>query len=124
MGAQCLHNPAFQLLAVVHILIWVFVMFAFLSEKTARINLTLVIPAIYLVHLLPFHAIEEAKKSMCGGEEESTEAVDRVSSTLIMPKLFTDLQKQSKEHCTASPISPQGMLVFGCLSSAHRLLRK
>ena len=51
----------FIILVLVHVLIWVFILFAFLKKETAKINIKYVIPFIYIIHIFPFHFINKAK---------------------------------------------------------------
>jgi hypothetical protein len=44
-------NPIFIFLWIFHILIWAFVLLAFLNEKTAYYNLYFVVPFIYIIHI-------------------------------------------------------------------------
>ena len=115
---NCLKNVLFVVLCVVHIVVWTFVLLAFLSRKTAAINLFVLIPAIYVLHLLPFHVLAKSKEMLC---ENAQESADTFSAFLILPKLFEDFSRFCEAQCTFNPISPQGMLVFGCITSAYRL---
>jgi hypothetical protein len=52
----------FQLLCLVHIFIWLFVIFGgFISSKICRLNLYIFIPLIYVLHMLPFHILVKYK---------------------------------------------------------------
>ena len=50
--------------------------------------------------------------------EEDQEKIDK---KLIIPYYFLKLQKYLDKKCTFNPISPQGMLLFGMISSSYRL---
>ena len=55
-------NPIFIFLWIVHILIWMFVLLAFINKTTAYYNIYYVIPIIYIIHIFPFHILENLKK--------------------------------------------------------------
>jgi hypothetical protein len=110
----------FESICLIHIFIWVFVLLAFFSVKTAKINLYFIIPAIYLIHILPFHILTESKKSL--DPEHWEENMDNFLEDLVIPKKFVDLQNKLEKQCFASPISPQGMLLFGAISCSYKLL--
>ena len=57
-------NIYFTILGLIHILIWTFVLFAFLNKTLAKINIYFVIPSIYIIHLLPFHILESLKSKI------------------------------------------------------------
>lgn len=109
-------NIYFIILAVIHILIWGFVLLAFLNKNLAKINIYFVIPFIYLVHIFPFHFLEKLKDKIYNKKEKEKHS-NKIFEFLIIPKCFVDLQKYLDDFCTFSPISPQGMLIFGLLSS-------
>ena len=95
-------------------------MLAFINKHTAIFNLTILIPFIYILHILPFHILTTSKKSLY--PDTSTEKVNTISKCLIIPNLFISLQNILDKFCFMSPISPQGMLIFGALTSSYRLL--
>ena len=106
------------IVSVVHIGIWAFVLLAFLNERAARFNVTVLIPLIYVAHMLPFHTLTEVKRQACKGWESVD---DYIVDLLVVPRLFKDAQSYARTNCFESPISPQGMLLFGALSSTWRL---
>ena len=53
----------FNLIAIIHLLIWVFVLFGFVNINTAWVNLFIIIPVIYILHILPFHIIQKTKET-------------------------------------------------------------
>lgn len=110
---------AFGALTVTHILIWGFVMLAWLHPRAAAINLTVVIPLIYAVHMLPFHILTSAKQRMrpeTWGQD--SKAIERA---LIVPVVFDHI-RGFFEHSYANPLSSQGMLLLGAITSAWRAL--
>jgi len=109
----------FNFICLIHVLIWVFVLLAFLNKNFAAINLYYFIPFIYILHILPFHIIELTKKKM--DPETWEEKVSGFNNMLFIPSKFVSLNQYLEKHCYCSPISPQGMLIFGAISSAWSL---
>ncbi len=116
-----LGSVIFNLTGIIHIFVWVFVLFAFTNKKLAYFNIYYIIPMIYLLHILPFHILMEIKKKSNPKHwEEDTEYIYNI---LILPDIFVKTQKYLDKHCTYNPISPQGMLIFGLLSSIYVLYK-
>ena len=116
-------NFLFIILCIIHILIWAFVLLAFLNPKTAYYNVYYVIPIIYIVHILPFHIIVSLKKKIYTDDNEEIEKESTVNKFLIIPYLFTNIQKFFKKYSFYSPLSPQGMLIFGLITSIYKLTK-
>ena len=113
-------NPIFIFLWIFHILIWAFVLLAFLNEKTAYYNLYFVVPFIYIIHILPLHILEKLKEQIYTDESERKDNQDTISKILVIPYLFQQLNNFfSKSFC--NPLSPQGMLIFGMITCAYKL---
>ena len=109
----------FNLICIVHLFIWTFVLLAFVNEKTAHFNLFYLVPLIYVLHILPFHILIRMKENL---EPDTWKDKDnQIKSNLILPELFDQLQKYLEKNCFMSPLSAQGMLLFGAISSAWRL---
>lgn len=106
-------------MALIHVLIWVFVLLAFLKKETATINIKYVIPFIYIIHIFPFHFITTAKKNIYPNDCKNKN--NKILKILVIPYLFVKLQEKLEEFSFASPISPQGMLIFGLLTSILKL---
>ena len=113
----------FILLAIIHYLGWFFVLFSFLNIKTAYINFFIVIPIIYILHIFPFHIIIEAKKQVIPDKIERETELDNIDKSFIIPYYIVKLQKMLDEKCFCSPLSPQGMLILGLLSSGYVLIK-
>ena len=109
----------FYSLSLFHILIWIFILFAWINNKTAKFNLYYLIPFIYICHILPVHTLIELKKALYRNNWE--EKVINIDSILIIPKYFVRLMVYLDSYCTFSPISPQGMMIFGLISSIYSL---
>lgn len=105
----------FEILCIVHVLIWIFVLTAFLNKNCAYYNVYYVIPAIYIIHILPFHILITLKEKC--DPENFKKHEEEFYETLIIPKMFRTVTKQLEGFCFASPLSTQGMLIFGLLTS-------
>lgn len=112
----------FTALAAFHVLVWTFVLGAWLHPAAAAANVTLVIPTIYVMHAaLPFHVLKELKARVRPGSwrRDNEELMD----AWIVPGMLKRVQAYLKKRCYKSPLSPQGMLVFGALTSCWSLIR-
>ena len=109
------------ILTLIHVLIWGFVLLAFLRSDLARLNLYAVIPAIFIIHLLPIHIINSMKESLCPQtwEKKSKE----LANYLIFPYIFYQFKKLFTKSFS-DPLSAQGMLIIGALSSAYTLRKE
>jgi hypothetical protein len=101
-----------------HIFIWMFVSFAFINENAATINAYVVIPFIYVLHILPFHVLTETKKQLSNTWEEYN---DGLLKKLYLPFHFVKLQHKLEKLCFFNPIGAQGLLIFGLITSIYRL---
>lgn len=111
-----INNFIFTILYLFHILIWAFVLVASFFKSTVKINIYLIIPIIYLIHLLPFHILEKIKLNLMNNNEiDKKIKQDNIDFVLILPNLFSKLVKYLDKKCTFNPISPQGMLIFGLI---------
>jgi uncharacterized membrane protein (DUF4010 family) len=105
----------FEVLCIVHVLVWVFVLTAFVNKDMAYYNVYFVIPFIYIVHILPFHILITLKKKFDPENYKIHE--EEFYNTLVIPKLFRNVTSKLEKLCFASPLSTQGMLIFGLLTS-------
>lgn len=81
-------------------------------------NLLYLIPFIYLIHtVLSFHILEKIKINIY--KEEKDKMVEKLNNCIILPKLYDNLSSTLEKKCTFNPISPQGMLIFGLISSLY-----
>lgn len=111
-------NLLFIILVIIHILIWIFVLLAFINKTTAEINLYYIIPLIYILHMLPFHVIDVLKHDV---EPENTSTkVKSVENNLLIVPLFLQI-KDIFNTSFANPLSPQGILIFGAITSAYTI---
>ena len=114
-------NFLFIILCIIHIIVWVFILLAFLNPITAYYNVYYVIPIIYILHILPFHIIISLKKKIYTDDKEEIDKETNVSKFLIIPYIFINIQKFFEKFSFCSPLSPQGMLIFGLITSIYRL---
>jgi hypothetical protein len=94
-------------------------MFAFLNPMTAKINLYYLIPFIYIIHILPFHIFNKTKEGMYQYDWE--QRANKFNDSLVIPGQFVKLQDKLEKFSFCSPLSPQGMLLFGAITSAWSL---
>ena len=78
-----------------------------------------VIPFIYLMHILPFHLLTESKKMLHDDHERRT---NRAQDSIPIVAQFSKLSNMLNKFTTYNPISPQGMMIFGALTSGRRLV--
>jgi hypothetical protein len=107
---------------IIHILIWGFVMFGgFLSPKYAEIIVYIIVPTIYILHILPFHPIESIKANLV----ENTEAKSKMyNSYLVFPFIFDTCKVFfTSIGSIFNPLSAQGMLILGMIINTQ-ILRK
>ena len=116
-----LKEITFYLLCVIHAFVWLFVVFAFLNKKTAKINLYLIIPIIYLLHILPFHILTSSKEIIIKDKNKREKKISKIEHSLIFPKIYYYFHSFCEKNSTFSPLTPQGMMVFGLISCVYRL---
>lgn len=71
--------------------------------------------------MLPFHILNTAKQNL--DPENWEESMDNINSTLYLPKLFTTTSNYLNKKCFINPLSPQGMLILGLLTSGYMYTR-
>ena len=109
----------FNLICLIHVLFWIFIILAFLRKKLAKINLYLVIPFTYLLHILPFHILNKFKELLF--PDTFNDKISKFDKLMIIPIIHKQLTAFLDKHCTFNPVSPQGMLLFGAISSAYTI---
>jgi hypothetical protein len=113
-------NIFFIFLAIIHIIIWAFVLLAFLNPITANYNVYYVIPFIYILHILPFHIIVSLKKNIYNEDNiKKNEGV--IYKFTLIPYLFMKIRDFFEKFSFFNPLSPQGMLIFGLITSIYKL---
>ena len=104
---------------IFHIMFWIFVLFSFVNKRASMINMTYVIPFTYLLHILPFHTLETAKTYLMENNMDAKQYMeDKISDLFIIPTIFIKLKQELEKYCFFSPLSPQGMMLFGMISGA------
>jgi hypothetical protein len=107
-------NNIFIILCIIHVLIWLFIITAFINKTTAEINLYYLIPLIYVLHIFPFHIIIKMKEY---AEPENTiEKIKDFENNNIITKIYWDIYRYLS-YSTFNPLTPQGMMIFGAISS-------
>jgi hypothetical protein len=115
-------DPKFLLVYSIHLIIWIFVLVAFLNPKTAFINLFILIPLIYICHaLFPKCVLSSIEEKLEDDSENKIKTIKKIFKPL---KHMTELQKKLKKTHEHSPLSMQGILILGAITSAYALKRK
>ena len=107
----------FFILVFIHILIWLFVVFGFLiSYKIALFNILILIPLIYILHILPFHIINEMKCFINTNCYEDSEKIKKYIKFYYLKKFFN--------NSFFNPLSGQGLLILGYILNFYYLYFK
>jgi len=122
MKKKSCNNIIFNFLCFIHTLVWVFIIGAFLDPKAAEFNLYIMIPMIYILHILPFHILQLFKKMSCYNLSDSEVYEEYMGKSRLIGG-FAELQDYAGKTTTYSPISTQGMMLWGAISCAY-VLRK
>lgn len=102
----------YYILAAIHILICIFVVFAFLNIETAKFNLTYLIPIIYIFQTFPVHLIVEAKCALNPNCDKDTTNIETSIG-------FTQI-KNFFNFSFRNPVSAQGLLILGAILSYYK----
>ena len=97
----------------IHISIWLFVVFSFINIELARINLTYIIPFIYVIHILPFHILRTLECICNKNCEEDNGKVEKNIGFFQAKDFF--------KNSFQNPLSPQGMLILGAILSYYKI---
>ena len=77
-----------------------------------------VIPFIFIIHILPFHIINNLKHSLyCSNWLNKAKAIEN----FLFIGFFFRFGKKLFKKSFASPLSPQGMLILGLILSSYKL---
>lgn len=115
-----LHGDGVPCVGVLHVLVRAFVLLAWAHPVAAAANVFVIVPAIYVAHMLPHHILTTAKAKM--RPRTWKQDSDALLDAMVVPGAFVRLQQCLQRVCFMSPLSPQGMLVLGTLTSAWALL--
>ena len=140
-----IYSITYTFITIIHNLFWLFVILAFYNKKLAYFNLYIVIPVTYVTHILPFHILERLKeivkdkdmKEMSNNKppddnkpsdnkppddnKPAEKSLDDKYKSNIIVRTYIDVKTNVDSYCFANPFSPQGMLIFGAISSAYAL---
>ena len=108
----------FVILCLIHILIWIFILFAFLKKKLAYYNVYYVIPIIYILHMFSFHFLNKIKKYMYN---DWMKKVHIIENYILPIRLFQYCRNVIFKNSFGNPLSPQGMLILGLITSSYSL---
>ena len=97
---------------------WIIVLMSFLNKTTAYFNLYYFIPFIYLMHMFPFHILSTIEKNIYPITYEKK--FNTIKKYSIVGGLYEKI-KRKFNFCFFNPLSPQGMLILGSISSAYKL---
>jgi len=115
-------------LIIFHLTIWLYILFgSFIGKIHSKIILFLIIPLIYLIHILPFHLINELKKNSLDlkTDDELKENISNyeeklpIINNIIQLKHYAD--KEIFKNSFANPLSPQGLLILAYIISIYAL---
>ncbi len=108
----------FNILCTIHVIFWVFVLFAFLNLKLAKINLYYVIPITYILQMMPFHIFEKSKEKIYPDtyKEKRTD----YNKKSVLPDFYFSIEKKLRK-CYFNPLSAQGMMIFGAITCAYAI---
>jgi hypothetical protein len=126
-----------EIIAILHILIWLFVIFGgFISVNYLYINIFIIIPAIYVLHMLNFHILNKVKLNLlhieeednnklseinhCSKQCEPNEELDKYLNKYILPKILNNI-KYYYRHSFGNPVSPQGLLILGYIVNVYAM---
>lgn len=119
-----------DLLIVLHAALWLYVIFgSFIDNNHAKFIIFLVIPIIYLIHMLPVHIFNKLKQDelKINTIKELNIKLNDMYKTLKIPILreilliFVYLKDEVFKNSVFNPLSGQGMLLLGMFISLYRL---
>ena len=107
----------FLFLALIHILIWLFLLFGFLiNSKIALFNTLFLLPSIYLIHILPFHVINKIKCYINKNCYKDSIKIEKAIKFYYLKVFFNDSFQ--------NPFSPQGLLILAYILNFYYLYFK
>jgi hypothetical protein len=121
-------NSILEILIIFHLLIWIFIIFGgIISSDICKFIVFIMIPFIYVLHILPFHIIVEAKlriiekeKSTDLENKSSTDILFEIENRNIIINLFNKL-KTALNFSLLHPLSAQGLLILGYIINIYLL---
>ena len=127
-----MYNILLQLLIIIHILIWIFIILGgFISPTYAKNNIYSIIPSIYILHMLSFHCLLESKLYIINNDNKTSNNKDKSNSEIlkenedkyIIPYIFGKMTNMFSSSF-ANPLSPQGLLILGYIVNVYLLKYK
>jgi Na+(H+)/acetate symporter ActP len=117
-----------ELLIIIHVLIWFYIVFGgLISIKHAKFIIYVLIPMIYILHILPFHLLLESKFYIINNINNSTvdnkEILEQEEEKYIIPKIFANF-KNIFTSSFANPLSSQGLLLLGYIVNLYLITYK
>ena len=124
-------NLILQLLIIIHLGIWIFVVFGgFFKESYTKFNIMILIPFIYVIHILPFHIITSTKLHIIENDSAynnnntpSAQILKDEEQKYIIPYYFRKLNNIF-EDSLFNPLSPQGLLILGYIINVYIMIYK
>ena len=118
-------NVFLAFVQLVHGLVWIFIGTAFFNKRLAYINLYYLIPLTYLSYLV-FHGCvlkvaEEASATGATPDEKRKNIDTTIHKMNPLKESWNKTIDHLKQSCCYNPLSPQGILLFGVITSAYRL---
>jgi hypothetical protein len=126
-----MNNILLQLLIIIHIFIWIFILFGgFISSEYTKLIIYKLIPFIYIIHIFPFHFLVQTKlyiidnnKDKSEKEKPSSDILEEEEDKYIIPLYFGKFKNIfSSSFC--NPVSPQGLLILGYIINVYLLKNK
>ena len=103
----------YYILSCIHVLIWLFVVFAFINKETAKINITYLIPIIYIWQIFPVHLINKTKCDLNKNcEEDNTNIIKGIGFYYL---------KEFFNFSFENPLSAQGLMILGAILSYYKI---
>ena len=105
---NCKYKNIYNFYQNLHMFFWIFVITAWIFPETALFNVLILIPIVYLIHILPQHPLNAVEDALCP-DLFTKKNQDKGS--------FENFIRKTEEYCTYSPLTYQGFLLFGFISS-------
>ena len=107
--SECKYDLIYNIILIIHILFWLFLLIAFLFPKLALFNILFLLPIVYLIHIFPQHPLNSAEQMLCPDRYKKDRHFNETEA-------FKKYQNQAEKFCTFSPISYQGMMIFSYIT--------
>lgn len=126
-----MNNILLQLLIIIHILIWIFIVLGgIVSSEYTKLIIYKLIPFVYILHIFPFHLIVKTKlyiidnnKNNNEKEKSSSNILEEEEDKYVIPLYFGKF-KNIFSSSFGNPVSPQGLLILGYIINVYLLKYK